>query len=80
MVNKMFIPLIGKNMEVYVDDMLVKSKKADQHEQDLVEVFDTLRRYMMKLNPTKYAFGVTSRKFLVFMLNQCGIEANPEKI
>ena len=47
---------------------------------DLQETFDTLRRYNMKLNPSKCAFGVSSRKFLGFMVSRRGIEANPDKI
>ena len=47
---------------------------------DLQETFDTLRRYNMKLNPSKCAFGVSSRKFLGFMVSRRGIETNPDKI
>ncbi|XP_038973062.1 uncharacterized protein LOC103706605 [Phoenix dactylifera] len=67
-------------MEVYVDDMLVKSKMAQDHVADLSETFSVLRRYRMKLNPANCAFGVTSGKFLGFVITQRGIEANPEKI
>ena len=67
-------------MEVYVDDMLVNSKLAKDHIQDLNQMFKVLRRYQMKLNPLKCLFGVASGKFLGFMINQKGIEANPEKI
>ena len=59
----MFSKKIGRNMEVYVDDMLVKSKEEGEHLDDLKETFDTLRQYKMKLNPTKCAFGVSSEKF-----------------
>jgi hypothetical protein len=69
---------IGRNVEVYVDDMLVKSKKDEDHLIDLKETFQTLRRYNMKLNPAKCVFGVSSGKFLGFMVSQRGIEANPE--
>ncbi|KAL5539172.1 hypothetical protein UlMin_044785 [Ulmus minor] len=58
---------IGKTMEVYVDDMLVKSSKTEEHIQNLKETFEILRRYKMKLNPSKCAFGVSSGKFLEFM-------------
>ncbi|KAM1185751.1 hypothetical protein ACFX2G_015331 [Malus domestica] len=71
---------IGKSMEVYVDDMLVKSKHADQHITNLSETFTILKRYRMRLNPNKCALGVGSGKFLGFMISQRGIEANPEKI
>ncbi|KAL5540819.1 hypothetical protein UlMin_043789 [Ulmus minor] len=80
LVNEMFAKLLGRSMEVYVDDMLVKSLQAEQHIQHLDETFQTLGRYKMKLNPAKCAFGVASGKFLGFMVHQRGIEANPEKI
>ena len=67
-------------MEVYVNDMLVKSKLARDHIQDVDQMFKVLHRYQMKLNPFKYAFGVASGKFLGFMVNQRGMEANPETI
>ena len=76
----MFRPQIGQNIEVYVDDMLVKNARETQHLDDLQETFDTLRQYKMKLNPRKCAFGVASGKFLSFMVSQRGIEANPDKI
>lgn len=80
LVNQMFSKQIGRNVEVYVDDKLVKSKEEENHLDDLKETFDTLRQYNMKLNPDKSAFGVSSRKFLGFMVSQRGIEANPEKV
>jgi hypothetical protein len=80
LVNKMFEAQIGRNMEVYVDDMLVKSLTSCDHVADLAEAFDTLRKYHMKLNPQKCAFGVDSGKFLGFMVSQRGIEANPDKV
>ena len=58
LVNQMFNKQIGRNMEVYVDDMLVKSREAKTHLADLQEAFDTLKRYKMKLNPAKCLFGV----------------------
>ena len=80
MVNVVFYHQIGQNMEVYVDDMLVKSKLSTDHLADLRETFGTLRKYQMKLNPEKCAFGVGFGKFLGFMVSQRDIEANPEKI
>ena len=80
LVNKMFCKQIVRNMEVYVDDMLVKSKEEFAHLDDLKETFATLRKYKMKLNPSKCAFGVASGKFLGFMVSQRGIEANLEKV
>ncbi|KAM2808647.1 hypothetical protein FF1_043863 [Malus domestica] len=80
LVNSMFAEQIGKSMKVYVDDMLVKSKHADQHIVNLSKTFTILKRYRIRLNPNKCAFGVGSSKFLGFMISQRGIEANPEKI
>ena len=76
----MFRPQIGRNVEVYVDDMLVKSLDEGKHLDDLQEIFDTLRQYNIKLNPSKCAFGVSLGKFLGFMVSQRGIQANPDKI
>ena len=67
-------------MEVYVDDMLVKSREELAHLDDLKETFTTLKQYQMKLNPAKCVFGVASGKFLGFMVSLRGIEANPEKV
>ena len=80
LVNKMFNKQISRNMEVYVDDMLVKSKEELAHLDDLKETFATLKQYQMKLNPSKCVFRVASGKFLGFMISQKGIEANPEKV
>ena len=80
LINQMFSEQIGRNMEVYVDDMLVKSKEAESHLDDLKEMFKTLRRYQIKLNLVKCAFRVSSGKFLGFMVSQKGIEANSEKV
>ena len=80
LVNHMFRPQIGQNVEVYVDDILVKSVDEGSHLDDLQETFETLRRYKMKLNPSKCAFEVSSGKFLGFMVSQRGIEANLDKI
>ena len=80
LVNHMFRPQIRRNVKVYVDDMLVKSLDKGKHLDDLQETFDTLRQYKMKLNLSKCAFGVSSGKFLRFMVSQKGIEANLDKI
>ncbi|XP_022154603.1 uncharacterized protein LOC111021825 [Momordica charantia] len=80
MVNMMFAKQIGRNMELYVDDMLVKSKQTSSHLADLAEAFSVLRKYWMKLNPSKCAFGVSSRKLLGFMVHERRIEANLNKI
>ena len=80
LVNHMFRPQIGQNVEVYVDDMLVKSLDEEKHLDDLQETFVTLRQYNMKLNPKKCAFGVSSGKFLRFMISHRRIKANLDKI
>ena len=80
LVNRMFTQQIGRNVEVYIDDMLVKSIREISHLDDLRETFETLRLYDMKLNPNKCVFNVASGKFLGFMVPQCDVEANPEKV
>ena len=80
LVNKMFQKQIGTFMEEYIDDMLVKSIKVKLHITHLVEAFQVLKSYNMKLNPTKCAFGVSAGKFLGFIVNNRGIKANPDKI
>ena len=67
-------------MEVYINDMVVKSKKAEDLLKDLEEVFDILEEYNMKLNPSKCHFRMRSDKFLGYMVTKRGIEASPEKI
>ena len=69
LVNRMFREQIGRNMEVYMDDMLIKSKEELTHLDDLKETFTMLEQYQMKLNPSKCAFGVALRKFLGFMVS-----------
>ena len=80
LMNKVFQRQIGRNMEVYIDDMLVKSVEDTDHIKDLTKAFEALHRHNMKLNPTKCAFGVSAGKFLGFMVSRRGIEANLEKI
>ena len=65
----MFSHQMGRNVEVYVDDMLVKSNDKVEHLDNLKETSDTLRKYKMKLNPSKCVFAVSSRKFLGFMVS-----------
>src|SRR5664279_3350182 len=71
---------IGRNVYAYVDDIVVKSQKGDNLIADLAETFVNLRKYQMKLNPTKCVFGVPAGKLLGFIISERGIEANPEKI
>ena len=76
----MFRDMIGRSMEVHVDDLLVKSKEGVDHIGHLAEAFDILRRFEMKLNPAKCVFKVSSGKLLGHLVNRQGIKANPEKI
>ena len=80
LVNKMFQKQIGISMEVYIDDMLVKSTTAEIHIAHLIEAFHILKEYNMKLNPVKCAFRVSVGKFLGFIVNNRGIEVNLDKI
>ena len=80
LMNKMFAHQIGRNVQFYVDDMLVKSLREDDHLSNLRETFKTFRIYNMKLNLSKCAFGVTAGKLLGFMVSQRGIEINLEKV
>ena len=67
-------------MEVYIDDMLIKSKERPDHVTHLKQVFDLLKTYGMKHNPAKCAFEVSAGRFLGFMMTQRGIEANPSQL
>ena len=69
LMNKMFAHQIGRNVQVYVADMLVKSLREDNHLSDLQETFNILRAYNMKLNLNKCVFGVIAGKFLRFMVS-----------
>ncbi|CAA0821383.1 Unknown protein, partial [Striga hermonthica] len=80
LVDQIFKDQLGRNMKVYVDDMLVKSKIEVDHVGDLRETFQTLRRFSMKLIPAKCSFAVKAGKFLGYMVTKRGIEVNPEKV
>ena len=69
LVNRMFSKQIERNIEVYVDNMLIKRKEESAHLDDLEETFTTFRQYQMKLNPSKCAFGLAFGIFLRFMLS-----------
>nr|XP_025616499.1 uncharacterized protein LOC112708784 [Arachis hypogaea] len=79
LMNRIFEQQIGRNIEVYVDDMVAKTKVGQPHTEDLEEIFAQIRRYNLRLNPEKCAFNVKGGKFLGFMLTSRRIEANPEK-
>ena len=80
LMTKIFKPLIRHMVEVYIDDIVVKSRTRGEHDQHLEEVFHLLREYDMKLNSSKCAFEVSASKFLGFMVTQRGIEVNPNQI
>jgi hypothetical protein len=71
---------IGRNVLTYVDDIIVKSTKQENHIADLQETFANFRQAGLKLNPEKYVFGVKKEKFLGCLVSTKGIEANPNKI
>ncbi|CAL1368987.1 unnamed protein product [Linum trigynum] len=80
MVDRVFARQLGRNVEAYVDDILIKSIGVGAHLEDLREMLNTMRLYDLRLNPKKCVFGATAGKFLGFMLTQRGIEANPRQI
>ena len=71
---------MGKNIEVYIDDMVVKSKVVFEHVGDLGNIFEILRKHKLCLNASKCSFGVGSGKFLGYMVTHRGIEVNPDQI
>ena len=77
---RMFEPLLGKNIEIYIDDMVVKSKMVSKHLGDLQAIFEVLRTYKLCLNASKCSFGVGSGKFLGYMVPCRGIKVNPDQI
>ena len=80
MITKMFEPQLGKNVEVYINDMVMKSKLVSEHLADLTSIFEILREHKLRLNASKCSFGVGSRKFLGYMVTHRGIEVNPDQI
>ena len=80
MMTKMFEPQLGKNVEVYIDDMVVKSKLVSKHVKDLTSIFEILREHKLRLNASKCSFGVGSGKFLGYMVTHRGIEVNLDQI
>ena len=78
MMTRMFEPQLGKNIEVYIDNMVVKSKVVSKHMGDLEDIFKILRKHKLRLNASKCSFGVGSDKFLGYMVIHHGIELNPD--
>jgi len=79
LMNRVLAPMIGRNVQAYVDDMVVTSQAKEQHFADFEELFTTIAKYKLKLNPEKCVFRLEAGKFLGFLLTERGIEANPEK-
>ena len=77
---RMFEPQLGKSIEVYIDDMVVKSKVVSEHVGDLEDIFEILRKQKLRLNASKCSFGVGLGKFLGYMVTHRGIEINPNQI
>ena len=80
MMTKIFEPQLGKNVDVYIDNMVMKSKLVSEHVMDLTSIFEILREHKLHLNASKCSFGVGSRKFLGYMVTHRGIEVNPDQI
>ena len=80
MMTKMFEPQLSRNIEVYIDDMVVKSKVVSEHVGDLANIFEILRRHKSRLNASKCSFSVGSRKLLGYMVTYRGIEVNLDQI
>ena len=80
MMTKMFEPQLGKNVEVYIDDMVVKSKLVSEHVMDLTSTFEILREHKLRLNASKCSFGVGLGKFLGYIVTHRGIEVKPDQI
>ena len=80
MMIRMFEPQLGKNIEIYIDDIVVKSKAESKHVNDLENIFAILRKHKLQLNASKCSFGVGSGKFLGYMVIHRRIEVNPNQI
>ena len=80
MMTRMFESQLGKNIEIYIDDMVVKSKVVAEYLEDLGTIFEILRKYKLWLNASKCSFGVGSGKFLDYMVTHRGIEVNLDQI
>jgi len=79
LMDKVLAPILGRNVQAYVDDMVVTSLEKSRHVIDMEELFITIARYKLKLNPEKCIFDVQAEKFMGFLFSKRGIEANPEK-
>ena len=80
MMTRIFESQFGKNIEIYIDDMVVKNKAVSEHLGDLGDILVVLREYKLRLNASKCSFGMGSGKFLSYMVTHGGIEVNPDQI
>ena len=80
MMTKMFEPQLGKNIEIYIDNMVVKSKVEFEHVNDLGDIFEILRKHKLCLNASKCSFSVGYDKFLGYMVTNHKIEVDPNQI
>ena len=80
LIKRMFARLLGKKVEAYIDDMVIKSKKSRDHINNVEKVFEIFQRYKMKLNPLKCTSSVSSEKFLDHVVSNRGIEPNPTQM
>ena len=80
MMTRIFEPQLGKNIEIYIDDIVVKSKVVSEHLGDLENIFEILRKHKLRLNASKCSFGVGLGKFLGYMITHRGIEVNPDQV
>ena len=80
MMTWMFESQLGKNIKIYINDMVVKSKMVSEHLGDLRTIFEILRKYKLRLNTSKCSFGLGSSKFLGYMVTHRGIEVNSDQI
>ena len=72
--------MMHKEIEVFMDDLIAKSREDESHVENLWKLFEILRKFQLKLNLAKYTFGITFEKLLGFIVSQKGIEVDPDKI
>ena len=80
MMTRMFEPQLEKNIEVYIDDIVVKSKVVSEHMEDLEDIFEILWKYKLRLNASKCSFGMGSGKLMGYMVTHLGIEVNSNQV
>ena len=78
--NAIFHDMLGHHMVIYIDSIVVKSKKATEHMNHLRKIFERMRLHQLKLNPLKYAFGVQAENFLGFLVHQRGVDVDQNKV